>query len=262
MLALIAGKGALPGAVAAAQPEPPLICALGSSPPDSVAPDRVFDLERLGGFMRWLRAQGVTHVCLCGAVSRPQVRWWRMDARTLFLLPRILKALRSGDDSALRIAISILEAGGFTVVAAHEAAPALLLQAGVPTVAKPDAEAEQAALQGDAVSIEQGQADLGQACVVAPGKTIAREDISGTDAMLVRLGAPARGAWFYKATKPGQDRRADLPVVGPDTARRAAEKGLAGLIIEAGGVMVLDAPKTLATLDQAGLSLWIRERAL
>jgi DUF1009 family protein len=63
---------------------------------------------------------------------------------------------------------------------------------------------------------------------------------------------------LFKGPKPGQDRRADLPVIGPETARGAIRAGLAGIVIEAGGVMVLDQPEVLTLLDDAGLFLWVR----
>ncbi|MFZ7090714.1 LpxI family protein [Primorskyibacter sp. 2E233] len=259
MLALIAGRGELPRAVAMAQDTAPLICALEGSMPETVTASHVFRLERLGGFLKWLRRQGVTHVCLCGAVDRPRFDLLKLDLATLALLPRIRRALRRGDDGALRIAISILEQAGFKVIAAHEAAPDLLPKPGTLTTAQPDHSAQQAAETGDRVSEEQASKDLGQACVVTEVDVLARESEAGTDAMLAGT-VSAPGAVFYKAPKPGQDRRADLPVIGPETAMRAVQLGLAGLVIEAGGVMVLDQRKVIDILDKAGLFLWVRER--
>lgn len=70
--------------------------------------------------------------------------------------------------------------------------------------------------------------------------------------------APGAGAILFKAPKPDQDRRADLPTIGPATAMRAAEAGLAGIVIEAGGVIVLDLPQVIAVLDAQGMFLWVR----
>lgn len=70
----------------------------------------------------------------------------------------------------------------------------------------------------------------------------------------------AEGGVLYKAPKPGQDRRADLPVIGPETVRRAAAAGLSGIVIEAQGVMVLEQPLVRALIEETGLFLWVRER--
>lgn len=262
MLALIAGQGELPAAVVKAMPQPPLVCALDHVRPNDLMPDHVFRLERLGGFLKLLKAKGVTQVCMCGAIRRPVFDWRCLDFATVRLVPRVLRALRRGDDGALRIAIKMFEDAGFEVLAAHEAVPGLLPDTGVPTLSQPTPETEQLARLGDKVSEDQSRLDLGQACIVSRNGVCSREGDDGTDAMLTAVGQGARGGILYKAPKPGQDRRADLPVIGPDTARGAAQAGLAGLVIEADGVMVLNLKETLRRLDAEGLFLWIRERPL
>ena len=67
------------------------------------------------------------------------------------------------------------------------------------------------------------------------------------------------GGLLYKAPKPGQDRRADLPVIGPATVMLAAEAELRGIVVEAGGVMVLDRETVVAMADAVGLFIWVRE---
>ncbi|MGP6086063.1 LpxI family protein [Antarctobacter jejuensis] len=260
MLALIAGRGALPRAVAEGLTEPFVVCGLSHCPPDQVQAEHQFRIEHLGAFLGWLRARGVDRVCLCGAVTRPDISVWRLGLRTLPLVPRILRALKRGDDGALRIAIDILEGGGFTVLAAQDLAPGLLPPAGVPTQAAPGPEVSDTARVGDRISAEQARRDLGQACVLKGAQVVARETEAGTDALLRGLPPEARGAVLYKAPKPGQERRADLPVIGPETAEQAVAQGLGGIVIEARGVMVLDQPRVLQVLDAAGLFLWVRER--
>ncbi|WP_289150144.1 UDP-2,3-diacylglucosamine diphosphatase LpxI [uncultured Salipiger sp.] len=260
MLALIAGQGALPRAVAEASTERPLICALEPHAPEGLTVDRSFRVERLGGFLHWLRRKGVRRICMCGRVQRPELRLSRLDWRTVLMLPAMRRALKRGDDGALRIVISLLEEQGFEIVGAHEAAPSLLPPEGVPTRAQPDEAARTAALLGDRVSAEQGARDFGQACVIRGTEVLAREDdATGTDAMIDTL-TGAEGGVLYKAEKPGQDTRVDLPVIGPRTARGAIRAGLAGIVVSAGGVMVLDRDEVLSLLDEAGLFLWVRER--
>ena len=69
--------------------------------------------------------------------------------------------------------------------------------------------------------------------------------------------AGARGV-FYKAPKAGQDRRIDLPALGPDSVEQAARAGLAGIAWQAGGVILLDRAATIAAADRAGVFLWAR----
>jgi hypothetical protein len=70
---------------------------------------------------------------------------------------------------------------------------------------------------------------------------------------------PAGGRGLaLKAAKPGQDRRIDLPTVGPGTLRAVAAAGLGGLAFEAGGVICLDLPEMRRLAAESGLFLWAR----
>lgn len=68
---------------------------------------------------------------------------------------------------------------------------------------------------------------------------------------------PGAGAVLYKAPKPDQELRVDMPVIGAQTALKAAEAGLRGIVVEHGGVMVLDLPRVVATLDARGMFLQV-----
>ena len=70
---------------------------------------------------------------------------------------------------------------------------------------------------------------------------------------------PAQGRGvFYKAAKPGQDRRIDLPTIGPETLRGVAAAGLAGMAFEAGSVICLDLPEMQRLAGELDLFLWAR----
>ena len=114
-IALIAGAGALPAAVAAALPEAPLVCALDGIAPDGLAVDLVFRFERLVPFLRSLGDRGVETVVLAGAVHRPRLDPALFDRDTAALVPDLLAAMQGGDDGALRWVIGLIEeklAGG------------------------------------------------------------------------------------------------------------------------------------------------------
>ncbi len=292
-LALIVGRGALPGAVAAAQETPPLICALQGHDPDHLDVDIRFRIEHLGGFLEQLRAHGVAEVCFCGAITRPEIDPAQIDAATAPMVPVLAAAVAGGEDSALRAVVGLFETAGFTVRAAHDLAPDLLPKAGMIGAVQPGPDVGAALPAAQAVSGAQGQADLGQACVMRAGHVIAREDARGTDAMLSDLVADADGAvledkpfgatadlagealdsatdwrsgpdapnreggFLFKAPKPGQDLRVDLPTIGPDTVKCAARAGLDGIVITAGGVMVLNMAEVRRILDRAGMFLWV-----
>ncbi len=294
MLALICGTGALPAAVAAAQDRPPLVCVLEGFAPDDLSADLTFRLEHLGTLLETLQTRGVSEICLCGAITRPVLYPAQIDAATQPLVPVIRAALGQGDDGALRAVIAVFEDSGFTLRAAHELAPGLLMGAGVPTLRSPGPQARADTQEALLALAEMGRRDIGQSCIVRDGSVVALEGQDGTDAMLKGQGhsmptpwdqgdplgwltdqagealqsaadwlsgpqAPPRaGGILFKAPKPGQDRRADLPTIGPRTAMAAAEAGLDGIVIEAEGVIVIEQGQVLQILDACAMFLWVR----
>ncbi|TCP63400.1 hypothetical protein EV663_101669 [Rhodovulum bhavnagarense] len=272
LTAIIAGRGALPAHLArvmAARGLPFLVAEIegaGMVPEEGweVVP---FALERLALLFDLFHDRGVTRVVLAGAMTRPRLEPERIDPKTAILLPRILPALGQGDDAALRAVIALIEEEGLCVIGAETVAPDLLPDAGVLTATRPCAADEADTARAAAIVSALGAADVGQGAVVAQGLCLSVETLPGTDAMLdwvaeiagaCRPDPDGPGGVFYKAAKPGQERRVDLPVIGPTTVEAAHRAGLAGIAIEAGGVMVLDPVRTCARADALGMFLWVR----
>lgn len=258
--AVIAGQGGLAPAVAAAL-DAPLVYALEGFAPD--IPSQSFRLERLVPFMDHLLDEGVTQVVFAGAIRRPRFDPEAFDPRTAQLVPRILTAMQSGDDAALREVLDVFEEHGLHIRGITDVAPDLLPAEGVMT-GTPSAEDQRDAARGAEILAELGPLDIGQGAVVANGLCLAIETLPGTAAMLefaaahaeLRTGT-ARGV-FYKAPKQGQDRRVDLPTLGPDSVTQADAAGLAGIAWEAGEVILLEREETIRRADEAGLFLWAR----
>ena len=262
--AIIAGRGALPAALASAM-ERPFVAALEGFDPSGVVPDLRFRVERLVPFLRALEEAGVTRVCFAGAVQRPRLDPALFDPDTATMVPRLLAAMGQGDDATLREVLAIFEEAGFALVGVPEIAPALVPGAGVLCGAVTDRDRADAA-RAAVIVAALGRVDVGQGAVVQQGLCLAVEALPGTDAMLAGVAAipaglrpaGARGV-FFKAPKPSQDRRVDLPALGVETVRRVAAAGLGGIVFEAGGVICLDLPGMVAEAEAAGLFLWARE---
>jgi DUF1009 family protein len=171
--------------------------------------------------------------------------------------------MQAGDDATLRAVVALFEDEGFQVVGAADLAPALLPPPGLLAGALP-AGAEQDAARAATIAAALGRADVGQGCVVQAGLCLAVEALPGTDHMLATVAAlpaglrPGAGGLLYKGAKPGQDRRIDLPAIGPDTVRHAAAAGLAGIAFAAGEVLLLTPDTTVQAARDAGLFLWAR----
>ncbi len=264
MLALIAGTGALPEELVARLPERPMICAMEGFEPENLTADRVFPLEQLGSFIADLRTRGITEVCMAGAVQRPVINPGRIDAETMPLVPILQQAIMSGDDGALRAVIGIFEDAGLAVHAAHELAPDILPPLGCQTETRPSDKDLTDADRAAGVLRVMSAADIGQACVVLDNQVLAVEGIFGTAWMLQSLAQrpDVGGGVLFKAPKSGQDRRADLPVIGPDTVTAAVAAGLAGIVVEKGGVIVLERERVIEECNRLGIFLYVRERAV
>lgn len=253
-LALIAGQGGLPPVLVQRLPDVHL-CELEQFPSDVARdiPRQVFRLEHLGSFVAGLASRGITRLCMAGAVRRPAIDPALIDAATVPIVPRLQAALARGDDGTLREIIALFEEAGIAVIGAHELVPELLPPVDESaSVAREDVAAATEALHAMAAR------DLGQALVIRDGTVIAQEDDRGTDAMLADLAdGHARGGVLFKAPKPGQELRVDMPLIGVETARGAARAGLAGIAIPCGGVMVLDMAAVVARLDRSHMFLTV-----
>lgn len=263
-LGIIAGGGPLPGAVAAAARaagRPVFILGIeGFADPATLAPwpHEILRIGAAGRILAVLRERGCQDVVMIGPVRRPSLLDLRPDADGVRILARIGRAVFLGDDGLLAAVIKLLAEEGFRVIGAHEVMQGAVAPVGVLTRAAPDALAMADIARGVAVARVLGAADVGQGCVVQQGLVLAVEAIEGTDAMLTRSAALRRdgvGGVLVKLVKPDQDKRADLPTIGPDTVRHAAAAGLRGLAFEAGATILAQRDACVAAADAAGLFL-------
>ncbi|MCV0396510.1 MAG: UDP-2,3-diacylglucosamine diphosphatase LpxI [Rhizobiaceae bacterium] len=266
---IIAGGGALPRLVAErlveAGERPFVLSIVGEgSKAGAVAgveADEVA-LEDMGSVVGRLKAHGVDRVVLAGTIlRRPAFRDIRWSIGFLKMLASVLRALARGDDGALRNVIGHLESQGLEVVAAHQVAPDLLAETGAITRAAP-AKRDKADIEAArAAALAIGRLDIGQAAIAVGGRAVALEGVEGTDGLLERMIAlrghgrlaGKAGGVLAKLAKPGQELRADLPAIGPQTVTAAHAAGLAGIAVEAGRSLILDRAETVEAADRLGI---------
>lgn len=269
-LGLIAGAGNLPVEVAREclhSGRPLFIVRLKGLADPQLAhyPGCEVGIGELGKALKALKKARCVAVCMTGIVQRPDFGALAMDMRGLSILPRLVLEARKGDDALLRTLVHEFEKDGFRVEGAHEVAGNLALPGG--------ALGKIAPLEGHFDDIRRaldvaraiGALDVGQGAVVARGLVLAVEAQEGTDAMLrrcVELPLAIRGTpeapcgVLAKAPKPIQERRVDLPTIGLATVHRAAQAGLAGIVGEAGGLIVLDRDTVIAEADALGIFIY------
>lgn len=264
VLGILAGGGPLPARVAAAAQaagrEVFIVGFEGFADPALIAPypHVILRLGAVGRILAALRAHDCRDLVLVGPVRRPSFFDLRPDAEGARLLARIGRAAFAGDDGLLAAIVRVLGEEGFRVIGAHEVLGELVSPPGLLGRHAPDATALSDIARGMAVVRAIGAVDVGQAAVVQQGIVLAVEAIEGTDAMLERcraLARPGPGGVLVKLVKPGQERRADLPALGPATLERAHAAGLRGIAFEANGTLLSDKPAMIETADRLGLFL-------
>jgi DUF1009 family protein len=260
-LGILAGAGELPLRLVEAcraLDRPVFILAFeGAADPAVVAglPHAWVRLGAAGEGIRILRENGVEELVMAGGVRRPSLWSLRPDWRTAKFFAKIgYRAL--GDDGLLRAVIKELEEEGFRVLGVDSLLGAALAPEGPFGALRPDAEAMTDIDFGLKVARALGALDIGQAVVVQQGVVLGVEAIEGTDALLARCGELRRdgpGGVLVKTSKPGQERRADLPTIGLGTVAAAARAGLRGIAVEAGATVIIDRAAVAAAADEAGL---------
>lgn len=266
-LGLIAGGGTLPLAVARecdAAGRPYFVIRLkGFAGPELADhPGADIGLAELGKCFKTLKAQGCEAVCFAGEVKRPDFAALKPDMRGLVALPGVIAAAKHGDDALLRRVLEEFEKEGFSIEGVEEVDAGLTLPAGLLGRHAPSSTSALDIERALKVARQIGALDVGQGAVVCRGLVLAVEAQEGTDAMLRRVadlpsairGAPgAPCGVLAKAPKPIQETRIDLPTIGVSTIQRAAKAGLAGIVGEAGRLLVLDRHEVIALADDLGL---------
>jgi DUF1009 family protein len=267
-LAIVCGAGNMPFRVADAVigrgRRVVLLALVGWADPSQVERYR-HHWARLGQFgrlRRIARQEGCRDVVFIGALTRPAITQLRFDLGTLMVLPRIIKAFAGGDDHLLTRVSSIVEDSGFRLLGAHEVAPEILVPAGQLGRHAPSERDRADIAVARALLAATGPFDIGQAVVVAGNRVIAVEAAEGTDRMLARIAQlrregilrlPQNSGVLVKAPKPSQDRRFDLPSVGPRTIEGAVAASLAGIAVEARGAVTADLSEMVRQANVAGL---------
>jgi DUF1009 family protein len=265
-LAVICGGGSLPLTVAdaaAGQGRKVVLFLLrGVADPALAAryPHHWLYIGQAGAFLRRARAAGCHEVVFIGSLVRPAISQIRPDLWLLRRIPTVVAAFRGGDDHLLSSVARVLEREGFRLIGAHEVAPQILMPEGALGRLEPAQQDRDDIAFGFDYLNATGRFDVGQAVVVAGRRVLAVEAAEGTDQMLQRvaemrksgrLRAPAGTGVLVKAPKPGQDRRFDLPAIGPRTVEGVVRAGLAGMAVAAGSSIVAEPEKLVAAADRA-----------
>lgn len=265
-LAIICGGGSFPGAVAdavARRGRRPVMFGIKGWAEAKVIERYAHHwiaIGQAGRFFRLAHAENCREVLFIGTVLRPPIMQLRLDWQTIKLMPRVVRAFRGGDDNLLSGIAGVAETGGLRVIGVHDVAPELFVPEGVLGRCQPSGRDKADIARALKVIATLGPFDIGQAAIVANNHVLAVEAAEGTDNMLARIAelrrlgrvtSPPGVGVLVKAPKPGQDRRFDLPSIGPRTIENVARAGLAGLAVAADSTMIAEPELVTAEADRA-----------
>lgn len=260
-LGLIAGNGVYPATMVAgarAGGVHRLVVAAFDDETDPALAEKVDSIEwfrvgQLSKLIRYFKKEGVAEAVMVGQIAPKNLFDLRPDLRTLMMLGRL--KVRQAETIFAAIADELAK-DGISLLPATTFLDHLMPAPG--PVAGPALTRRQRDDATCAMSIARRIAamDIGQTLVVRHGTVLAVEAFEGTNECIRRGGALGKGeAMVIKVSKPGQDFRFDVPVIGTATIRTAAESGVKAIIIEAGRTLVLEGKETRDLCTRLGVAI-------
>jgi len=212
-------------------------------------------LGELSKTIELLQQDGVTQAVMAGQVKHNKIFSairpdWKL-AKLLFSLPR------KNTDALIGAVARVLEEEGVRLVDSTLFLKPLVPDAGVLTRRAPnDHEAEDIAY-GLGVARQIARMDIGQTVVIADLACVAVEAMEGTDEAIGRAARITGGKPLVvvKVSKPGQDMRFDVPVVGLPTIEQMRGAGATALAVDAGRTLLFDRTKLIELADAAGIAI-------
>jgi DUF1009 family protein len=207
---------------------------------------KAIDLMHQEGVTQAVMAGQVKHSKIFGAI-RPD---WKL-AKLLFSLPR------KNTDSLIGAVAKILEDEGIRLVDSTLFLKPLVPEAGVLTKRAPDEREAADIAYGLGVARQISAMDIGQTVVISDRACVAVEAMEGTDETIARAAriADGRSLVVVKVSKPGQDMRFDVPVIGLPTIEHMKSARATALALDAGRTLLFDREKLLAQADAAGIAI-------
>jgi UDP-2,3-diacylglucosamine hydrolase len=261
-LGLIAGTGDLPIAIASeAKAAGYTVMGIALEPLADRALSSYVDeitwvnVGKFGKLIDTLKQYGIKEAVMAGKVSKTLLYKSKItpDLRAM----KLLFSLRDRKDDSILLAITKeLEGEDIHLLDITRFCANLLIQEGVLTKRKPSDNEWKDIVFGWKIAKEIGRLDIGQTVVVKDQAVMAVEAIEGTDEAIRRGGKLAgEGAVVVKVSKPDQDMRFDVPVVGMDTLKAMSEVHARVLALESQKTIILNKDRIIEESKKAGISL-------
>ena len=212
-------------------------------------------LGELSKTIELMRQEGVTQAVMAGQVKHNKIFSairpdWKL-AKLLFSLPR------KNTDALIGAVARVLEDEGIRLVDSTHFLKPLVPNVGVLTRRAPNEQEAEDMAYGLGVARQIAGMDIGQTVVIADRACVAVEAMEGTDETIARAARIAGGKPLVvvKVSKPGQDMRFDVPVVGLPTIEQMKSSGATALAVDAGRTLLFDRAELIEQADAAGIAI-------
>jgi len=211
---------------------------------------------QLGRLLKFFRSQGIRHAIMAGQIAPKNLFDLRPDLKALMLLGKLKE--RNAEslfaaiaDELAKIDIDLLPATTFLEDS--------LAQSGLIAGPKLSSREEHDVELGWNAAKEIARLDIGQTVMIKNGTIVAVEALEGTNDAIKRGATLAgKGVVMIKVSKPNQDMRFDVPVIGVETVRIAAESGVRVIALEAGKTLLLERDAVIALANGSNISVVAR----
>lgn len=213
---------------------------------------KVYEISRI---IKFLKDQKVTHITLAGKIQRSEIKRLLLDSKGRKLFTKIVKN-GLADNAILTAIIEFFENEGFEIIPPEKIAKNLTIEKGVFTKKKPSKSDYEDMEYGLKILKATSSLDIGQSLIVQNKLVLGIEAAEGTDELIRRcknLGEKNSESILIKICKPTQDKRIDLPSIGPSTVKNAVKNGIKGIAIEAGSSILMEKELTLELANNSGI---------
>jgi DUF1009 family protein len=225
------------------------------------------ELEHLAKRLHWvslgelskaidlMHQEGVTQAVMAGQVKHNKIF---SAIRPDWKLAKLLLALpRKNTDALIGAVAQVLQDEGIRLVDSTLFLKPLVPEPGILTRRAPDPREAADISYGLGVARQISGMDIGQTVVISDRACVAVEAMEGTDETIARASRIAGGKPLVvvKVSKPGQDMRFDVPVIGLPTIEHMKNARATALAVDAGRTLLFDRTKLIELADAAGIAI-------
>jgi len=211
---------------------------------------------QLGRLLKFFREQKVHHAIMAGQIAPKNLFDLHPDWKALLLLGRLKQRNAESIFAAIADELAAIE---IDLLPATTFLEDSLAPAGLVAGPKLSRREQEDVDLGWKIAKEIARLDIGQTVIVKNGTVVAVEALEGTNETIGRGGALARkDAIMVKVAKPNQDMRFDVPVIGIETIRIAADANVRVIAIEAAKTLLLERDAIIDIANRSKISLVAR----